>query len=137
MNQKRVLFLCTGNSARSQLAEALLRHIGGERFTAASAGTEPRAAVHPDALATLEHHGVPAAGLAPKHIATFDGAAPFDLVITVCDRAHHACPVMPGATMLHWSFPDPAEVVAATERRRAFEGVFAELSARIAELVRA
>ena len=105
---RRVLFLCTGNSARSQMAEALLRHVGKGRYHVFSAGTHPRASVHRLALETLRRYEVPTAGLGPKDVAKFAGQS-FDYVITVCDRAREQCPVMPGAEMIHWSFPDPAE----------------------------
>jgi protein-tyrosine-phosphatase len=83
---QRVLFLCTGNSARSRIAEALLRHVGGGRYEAFSAGTHPRPGVHPVALETLRRHEVPTARLAAKDVSQFVGQS-FDYVITVCDRA--------------------------------------------------
>ncbi len=126
----RVLFLCTHNSARSQLAEALLRQLGGERVEAHSAGTEP-ARVHPVALATLENFGVNASGLSSKHLQQFIGQH-FDYVITVCDRAKESCPVFPGdPERIHWSFPDPSAVADPAEQRRAFAQVFVELEKRI------
>jgi protein-tyrosine-phosphatase len=131
---KRVLFLCTGNSARSQMAEALMRQLGEGRFDVVSAGTHPRAAVHPQALDTLARRQVNSDGLRPKDVSTFAGES-FDYVITVCDRAREQCPVMPGAEMIHWSFPDPAEVEDESKRKRAFDEVFQGLSQRIRLLI--
>ncbi len=131
---KRVLFLCTGNSARSQMAEALLRHVAADRFQAFSAGTAPREKVHPDAIQTLERKSVPVDGLTPKDVATFAGQ-PFDYVITLCDRAREHCPRFDFAEMMHWTFPDPAQVAEPADRRRAFEEVFSGLSQRVRFLI--
>lgn len=119
----RVLFLCTHNSARSQIAEALLRHLGGSDFAAASAGTEVTR-VHPLALSVLAERGIETSGLASQHLRDFAGQR-FAVVITVCDRARDACPVFPGETeRLHWSFPDPSAVVGTDEERlNAFRAV--------------
>lgn len=119
----RVLFLCTHNSARSQIAEALLRHLGGADFTAVSAGTEATC-VHPLALAVLEEAGIPTDGLTSKHLRAF-ASQRFDVVITVCDHARDACPVFPGGPVqLHWSFPDPSAIQGAEgERLNAFRSV--------------
>src|SRR5437773_9016767 len=98
----RILFLCTGNSARSQMAEALLNWKGKDRFEAYSAGSRPAAQVNPLAIATLREHGIPWAGHAPRGI---DGLEhePWDFVVTVCDRAKEACPIFPGQPILaHW-----------------------------------
>jgi ArsR family transcriptional regulator, arsenate/arsenite/antimonite-responsive transcriptional repressor / arsenate reductase (thioredoxin) len=130
---KRVLFLCTGNSARSQMAEALLRHIGKGRFAAFSAGTSPRPQVHPDAIQTLTHHDIPSEGLVPKNVATFSGQS-FDYVITLCDRAREVCPAFESAEMMHWTFHDPAEADAAS-RRSVFDKIFAGLSQRVRFLI--
>jgi protein-tyrosine-phosphatase len=130
---KRVLFLCTGNSARSQMAEALLRHIGAGRFTVFSAGTSPRSQVHPDAIQTLSRNNISSDGLVPKDVATFSGQS-FDYVITLCDRAREVCPPFGSAEMMHWSFHDPAEGDA-TNRRSAFDKVFAGLSQRVRFLI--
>jgi protein-tyrosine-phosphatase len=131
---KRVLFLCTGNSARSQMAEALLRHVAGDRFQVFSAGTTPRQSVHPDAIHTLQRKSVPVDGLTPKDVATFAGQR-FDYVITLCDRAREHCPRFDFAEMMHWTFPDPAQVAEAAGRRRAFEEVFSGLSQRVRLLI--
>jgi protein-tyrosine-phosphatase len=132
----RVLFLCTGNSARSQMAEALLRHIGGGHFDVFSAGTTPRASVHPQAIETLRRNHVPIDGLRPKAVSTFAGQQ-FDYVITVCDRAREQCPAMPGAEMIHWSFPDPAQDADAdaATHARAFAEVFHGLERRLRLLI--
>ena len=127
--RKRVLFLCTGNSARSQMAEAIMRQLAGDKYEVASAGTIPKPHVHPEAIGTLERHHVSAKGLVPKDLSVFAGQI-FDFVITVCDRALEQCPVFPRADMIHWSFPDPAEA-AAPAQRRAFDDVFNGLTQRI------
>jgi arsenate reductase len=131
---KRVLFLCSGNSARSQMAEALLRHIAADRFEVVSAGTIPREHVHPDAIETLRGNNVPVDGLRPKDVATLAGAS-FDYVITLCDRARERCPTFAFAEMMHWTFPDPAQILDATARTRAFKEIFAGLSQRVRFLI--
>lgn len=135
-----VLFLCTGNSARSILAEAILNAKGGGRFTGYSAGSHPRGEVHPQALAVLETCGIQASGLASKSWETFAGdqAPHMDVVITVCDQAAaEACPLWPGAPVLaHWSLPDPAAVIGSeAERMAAFAATFTALEQRIDLLV--
>jgi protein-tyrosine-phosphatase len=127
---KRVLFLCTGNSARSQMAEALLRHVGGSRFPAFSAGTEPRSTVHPRALETLRRNHIPVDDLVPKNVSKFAGQS-FDYVITLCDNAREHCPAVPGAESIHWSFPDPAEETDDAKQSQAFQNVFLGLERRI------
>jgi arsenate reductase (thioredoxin) len=115
---QRVLFLCTGNSARSQLAEAMLRVLGGAAFEVASAGTHP-AGVHPLTVQVLAEVGIDASSARSKHLDEFI-AEPWDLVVTVCDAAAEACPVFPGARHLeHWSFADPAAVEGPPEHRLA------------------
>jgi arsenate reductase len=105
----RVLFLCTGNSARSILAEALLKRIGGSDFSVVSAGTHPKG-LNPYTAAVLRKMGLDPEGFRSKPVSDFEGE-PFDYVITVCDQAAEACPVFSGAARrLHWSFPDPAAV---------------------------
>lgn len=127
----RVLFLCTHNSARSQIAEALLRHLGGEGFEAFSAGTEVTR-VHPLALAVLRERGIPTDGLSSKHVRDFVGHS-FAAVITVCDRARESCPFFPGAAeQLHWSLPDPSAVEGSEEERLdAFRAVRDALTERL------
>lgn len=107
--QRRVLILCTGNSARSQMAEALVNARRGDQWQAVSAGTNPAARVHPAALAALAEVGIQTGGTAPRHVSQFVGQ-PFDLVITVCDDAAENCPVWLGQGQReHIGFPDPAK----------------------------
>lgn len=101
----RVLFLCTHNSARSQIAEALLRDLTHGQVEVHSAGTEPRQ-IHPLAIQALKAIGIQHAGRS-KHLEEFRGQT-FDFVITTCDEAEEACPYWPGVTMTHWNLPDPA-----------------------------
>lgn len=114
MTARTILFLCTGNSARSIIAEALVNHLGGERFRAVSAGSHPKGAPHPMALRVLEEEGIATAGLASKSWHEFAGpdAAPVDFIITVCDNAAgEECPVWPGRPIAaHWGIADPAGV---------------------------
>ena len=128
----RVLFLCTGNSARSQMAEALLNWKGKGRFEAESAGSRPASRVNPLAIETLRQYDVPWRGRPPRGT---DGLErePWDLVITVCDRAKESCPIFPGQPMLaHWGMPDPAEVDGdEVTKRAAFRDAFLLLSRRI------
>ncbi len=106
MEKKRVLILCTGNSARSQMAEGLLRHDAGEQFDVESAGTKA-SAVRPEAIAAMRELGIDISGQRSKHVDEFEGQ-PFDYVITVCDNARETCPVFFGtAKKLHHSFDDP------------------------------
>lgn len=106
---KRVLFLCTGNSARSQMAEGLLRHTAGDRFVVASAGVAPTR-VRPEAIQVMREIGIDISHQHSKSVDDFLGRE-FDYVITVCDNANEQCPVFPGNTnRIHWSFDDPAAV---------------------------
>jgi protein-tyrosine-phosphatase len=127
-----VLFLCTGNSARSQMAEALLRQLSRNRIDVYSAGSVPQAEVHPMARATLESKfSIDTDNLYPKSLDRFIDRQ-FDYVITVCDRAAESCPVFPGDPQrIHWSFEDPAAVVDDAQRRRAFESVATGLAGRL------
>lgn len=108
MNEKRrVLILCTGNSARSQMAEGLLRHLAGDRFEVFSAGSKP-SHVNPFAIEAMRQRGIDISGQRSKHLSEYLDQ-PFDFVITVCDNAAETCPIFPGkAQRIHWSFPDPA-----------------------------
>lgn len=107
MKKERVLILCTGNSARSQMAEGLLRHIAGDRFEVESAGTIA-SFVRPQAIAVMAEIATDISGHRSKCLDEFRGT-PFDYVITVCDNANETCPVFPGpARRIHWSFDDPA-----------------------------
>ncbi len=134
-----VLFLCTGNSARSILAEAILNRRGAGRFAGFSAGSHPRGEVHRLALELLRAQGLAIAGLRSKSWDEFatPGAPPMDRIITVCDNAAgEACPVWPGRPAIaHWGLPDPAAVQGSeAERRRAFAETYDALDQRIAEL---
>jgi arsenate reductase len=117
MNKKRVLILCTGNSARSQMAEGLLRHDAGERFDVESAGTKP-GIVRLEAIAAMKELGIDISGQRSKHADEFEGQA-FDYVITVCDKAKESCPVFFGAVRrLHRSFDDPPPMSQGTDEER-------------------
>jgi len=133
---RHVLFLCTGNSARSILAEAILGRAGTGRFAAHSAGSHPTGRVHPMALALLREHGFDTAGLRSKSWKELarPGAPPLDFVFTVCDdAAGEACPVWPGQPVTaHWGVPDPAACEGPEgAQRRVFRRVYLELERRI------
>ena len=133
MAKTRVLFLCTHNSARSQMAEGLLRHLAGDRFEVMSAGTEATL-VRPEAMRAMAELGVDISGQESKTLERYLGE-PFDYVVTVCDAANEACPVFPGAkSRLHWSFRDPSEATGDEEERLGvFREVRDEILARIEE----
>src|SRR5947199_10859368 len=120
MEKKRVLILCTGNSARSQMAEGLLRHEAGDRFDVESAGTKP-GRVRPEAIAVMKEIGIDISKHRSKSVDEFAGKN-FDYVLTVCDNAKETCPVYPGHTnRIHHRFEDPAAVEGSEEERlRAF-----------------
>lgn len=129
----RVLFLCTGNSARSQMAEALLRHLTNGRAESHSAGTHPQPVVHPMATRTLaSKFNIGSDDLFPKTLDRYLDQH-FDYVITVCDRAAESCPVFPNDTeRIHWSFPDPAAVEGTDdERQHAFDRTAMEIAGRL------
>lgn len=132
---QRVLVLCTGNSARSQMAEGLLRHLGGAEYEVHSAGTRP-AGLNPLAIEAMREIGVDISGQRSKSVAEFAGQH-FDTVITVCDSAAEACPVFPGAPQrIHWSLPDPAAVSGAHEEKlAAFRAVREVLESRLRGLL--
>jgi arsenate reductase len=113
----RVLILCTGNSARSQMAEGLLREMAGDRFAVCSAGTHP-SQVNPLAITAMDEKGIDLSLHYSKSVDEFAGQF-FDYVLTVCDNAHEACPVWPGAHTLHHSFTDPAAAAGSDEERLA------------------
>ncbi len=118
------------------MAEGLLRHLGGDRFEVASAGTEPAARVHPLAVETMRERGIDISHHRPKTLATFEGQQ-FDLLITTCDEANEACPFYPNARKrLHWSIPDPAKATGTDDEiRRAFRQAADLLGKRIEELL--
>jgi protein-tyrosine-phosphatase len=126
----RVLFLCTHNSARSQMAEGLLRHLGGADVEAFSAGTEP-GSVRPEAIAVMKARGIDISKHYSKSVKDFAGQS-FDYVVTVCDQAKESCPIFPGhPEQIHWSFDDPSAVTGAAARQAAFEKVAMGLTNRI------
>ena len=135
--KKRVLILCTGNSARSQMAEGLLRHDTGERFDVESAGTKP-GIVRPEAIAAMKELGIDISGHRSKHVDEFEGQK-FDYVITVCDNAKESCPVFFSAVKrLHQSFDDPAALDGSEEEQMAlFRRVRGELRAYLADFAKA
>ena len=136
MKKKRVLILCTGNSARSQMAEGLLRHDAGERFDVASAGTKP-SYVRTEAIKALAELGIDISAHRSKSVEEFAGQA-FDYVITVCDNARESCPVFFGpAKRLHHSFDDPAAVNGSEEEKLSvFRRVRDELRDYLADFIR-
>ena len=131
----RVLFVCTGNSARSILAEALMRHHGGGDFEVRSAGTEPKG-INPLTLRVLEDAGIDASWARSKSVSEYLGQH-FDYVVTVCDQARQSCPVFPGVhETLHWGYEDPAAVEGTEEERlAAFRRVFIQLGERINQFI--
>ena len=133
---KNVLFVCTGNSARSIIAEGLMNHLGGKRFRAYSAGSHPKGEVHPLALDALKHYRLPNDGFRSKSWEEFAGpdAPQLDFVFTVCDNAAgEMCPVWPGQPMTaHWGLPDPAAVEGIDEiKRKAFHDTVVGMKRRI------
>lgn len=128
----RILILCTGNSARSQIAEALLSRKGAGRFEVTSAGSRPAERVNPYAVRVLAEAGISWEGRVPKGLEGLESER-WDFVITVCDRAKEACPIFPGTPVLaHWGMPDPAEVEGAESAKiRAFEETLMVLNRRI------
>ncbi len=130
-SRRRVLFLCTGNSSRSQMAEALLRHRAGDKVRAVSAGSQPKP-VHPDAVAAMAERGIDLSGARAKHLNTV-ARQRFDCVITLCDRVREVCPEFPGHPVpVHWSIPDPARE---PDGYAAFQRVATDLDDRIGFLV--
>ncbi len=133
----RVLFLCTGNSARSQLAEAILGQLGGSRFETVSAGTEPTG-VNPYTIRVLAARGIDWSSARSTPVSEYLDRR-FDWVITVCDRARQSCPVFPGSyRSLHWDLEDPAEANGSdAEKLAAFEATAGELTRRIRSFIEA
>jgi arsenate reductase (thioredoxin) len=138
MNKQRVLFLCTGNSCRSHMAEGWLRKLGGSDFDVFSAGSKPAGYVHPLAIEAMQEVGVDISRHHSKSLEEFIGQ-PFDYVITVCDNARDACPAFPGATnQLHWGFDDPAHAPGTDdEKRSVFRRVRDEIENRIRQFLSA
>ena len=132
-NKQKVLILCTGNSARSQMAEGLLRSLAGERFDVASAGVSP-SSVRQEAIEAMREIGVDISSHRSKSVDEFLGQE-FDYVITVCDNANEQCPVFPGKTKrIHWSFEDPAAAEGSGEEKlRVFCRVRNEIRSRLEE----
>lgn len=133
----RVLFVCTHNSARSQMAEALLRRAAGDRVAVVSAGTEP-GHLHPLAVRAMQRVGLDISRARAKSVDEFAGQG-FDYVITLCDQARETCPAFPGdPERIHWSFPDPSAMFGDEEQRlRAFVQTQVELAFRIQAWVNA
>ncbi len=133
--KQKVLFLCTGNSCRSQMAEGLLRQLAGDRFQVVSAGTEPRS-VNPLAVTAMREIGVDLSGQRSKSVKEFLGQH-FTYVITVCDSANERCPIFPGTVRrLHWPLQDPAAAVGSeAERMQVFRRVRDEIAERVRSLV--
>jgi arsenate reductase len=131
----RILFVCTGNSARSVMAEALVRLKGGDAFEVHSAGTEPKG-VNPLTVKVLAEAGIDASWARSKSVTEYLGQA-FDYVVTVCDEARQVCPVFPGVHQsLHWGYEDPAEAAGTEEERLAvFRRVFVQIGERINQFV--
>jgi ArsR family transcriptional regulator, arsenate/arsenite/antimonite-responsive transcriptional repressor / arsenate reductase (thioredoxin) len=122
--------LCTGNSSRSQIAEALLQQAGGDQALVVSAGSHPKA-LHPDAVRVMREYGIDLSGRRSKHLSEFSGHR-FDFVITLCDKVREACPEFPGGPEpVHWSIQDPA----AAGSYPAFQAVAGDLRTRISFLV--
>jgi arsenate reductase len=138
MSRPRVLFLCTGNSCRSQMAEGFLRSLAGEQFDVVSAGSTPTGKVHPIAIDAMREVGVDISKHTSKSLDVFAGEK-FDYVITVCDNAREACPNFPGAAkQLHWSFDDPAHATGTDEQKMpVFRRVRDEIRHRIRRFVEA
>ena len=135
MDKNRVLFLCTGNSARSQMAEAFLRHYAGDRFEAYSAGLEPKG-INPFTVRVMEEIGIPLTGQYSKDVREYMGQLHFGYLITVCANAEERCPTtFPGVGQrLHWAFDDPAAVEGTDEDKLAkFREVRDQIDRRIRE----
>jgi arsenate reductase len=136
VNKQRVLFLCTHNSARSQMAEGFVRALAGDRFEVASAGTQGTR-VHPLAIRAMAEVGIDVSRHTSKVVDEFL-EQPWDYVITVCDAANEACPVFPGKTSrLHWSFEDPSQTAGSEDHRlEVFRRVRDTIESRIADWIR-
>lgn len=132
--KQSVLFLCTGNSARSQMAEGWLRHLAGDRYEVFSAGTKP-VGLNPGSVEAMAEVGIDIARHRSKHVEEY-AAQSLDYVITVCDRAKETCPLWAGkTTLIHWSFDDPAAVADVEDRRLVFRRVRDEIASAIRQLL--
>jgi arsenate reductase len=135
MKRTRVLVLCTGNSARSQMGEGLFREEGGGAYEVSSAGTRP-SRVRPEAIVAMREIGIDISGHRSKSVDEFAGQA-FDFVVTVCDSARDACPIFPATERIHWSLEDPAAVEGSEEERlAAFRRIRDQLRDRVKTFVR-
>jgi arsenate reductase len=134
--RRRVLFLCTGNSARSQMAEAFLRTLGGDRFESCSAGLHATG-IHPLTERVMAERGIDIGGQRSKDLSEYLGRVNFGMLITVCDRATEECPIFPGvATRLHWPLDDPVAVGGSDEERlEAFRRIRDEIERHVRELL--
>jgi arsenate reductase (thioredoxin) len=131
----RVLILCTGNCVRSQMAEGLLRGLGGSGYEVHSAGSKPNGWVSPLAIQAMEKIGIDISGHRSKSVAEFEGQK-FDTVITVCDSAAEECPVFPGAQRIHWSIWDPGNATGSHEEKlAAFYRIRDELASRLRQFL--
>jgi protein-tyrosine-phosphatase len=130
-----VLFVCTRNSARSQMAEALLREMSKGKVMAFSAGSNP-GSIHPDTVSAMRKMQIDISDQQSKHWSVFLGQT-FDYVISVCDTAREVCPVFPGSQTIHWSFPDPAAIADSNIRKAAFEQTAEALKSRIRHFLEA
>ena len=137
MNKTKVIFLCTGNSARSQMAEALLRELAGDRFDVYSGGLRP-VEVNKLAVSVMKERGIDISGQRSKGLDEFLGKINFGVIITLCDQAERECPIFPGiSTRLHWPFEDPAALEGTEEERLAkFREVRDAIEMRIQEWLR-
>ncbi len=134
--RSRVLFLCTGNSARSQMAEAILASVGGDRVEVVSAGSQPKA-LHPAAVRVMRERGLDISGRRAKHLSEYAGQH-FDRVISLCDRVREVCPEFPGSVVAHWSLADPAaQAASGADGHRVFARTADQLSTRIEFLLSA
>lgn len=132
--KQSVLFLCTGNSARSQMAEGWLRHLAGDRYEVFSAGTKP-VGLNPGSVEAMAEVGIDIARHRSKHVEEY-AAQSLDYVITVCDRAKETCPLWPGkTTLIHWSFDDPAAIADVESRRLVFRRVRDEIASAIRQFL--
>jgi arsenate reductase len=133
MTKHRILFLCTGNSCRSQMAEGIMNKLAGDRFESYSAGSNPRGYVHPVAIEVMREMGIDISNNVSKSLDQYLGQH-WDFIITVCDNAREACPVFPGQHLTaHWGFDDPAEFVGSEEETL---HVFQETAMDIEERIR-